>query len=36
LTGESNGADKEVLLAGKLKIPVFYNMEDLLSYLSEQ
>lgn len=35
LDGESNGADKEVQLAEKLNIPVFYNMEDLSQYLSK-
>jgi hypothetical protein len=29
LEGESSGADKEVELAKKLKIPVYYSLEEL-------
>lgn len=33
LSGESEGADREVALAEKLKIPVFYNIDELLEKL---
>lgn len=29
LDGESDGADKEVELAQKIKLPVYYNMDEL-------
>ncbi len=32
LNGKSNGADEEEKLAGKLGIPVFYNIEDLIEW----
>ncbi len=35
LDGQSNGADKEVALASKLKIPVFFKMEDLFNHFSK-
>ena len=33
LEGESKGADKEVLVAKRLGIPVFYSIEKLLEYV---
>lgn len=35
LPGESSGADKEVELAKKLKIPVFKNIEDLANHFQK-
>ena len=35
LSGHSSGADKEVLLAQTLNIPVFTNMDDLLSHFNK-
>lgn len=32
LPGESNGADREVAYAGKLGIPVFYSLEELIEH----
>ena len=32
IDGESEGADKEILMARELKIPVFYNITDLFDY----
>lgn len=36
LPGESNGADKEVALAGRLGIPVFYTINDLENHFAGQ
>jgi nucleoside 2-deoxyribosyltransferase len=35
IPGESNGADKEVKVANKLSIPVFYSLEEVLNYREE-
>ncbi len=32
LLGESKGADEEVLIAKKIRIPVFYSIEDLVKW----
>src|SRR4051812_28903025 len=32
IPGKSNGADKEVALAKKLKMPVFYSIDELKKY----
>ena len=32
LPGESKGADEEVLIAKKIRIPVFYSIEELLKW----
>lgn len=36
ISGESNGADKEVSLAKKLGIPVYYGLNEFKEYLLNQ
>ncbi|MCK9616090.1 MAG: DUF4406 domain-containing protein [Candidatus Omnitrophica bacterium] len=36
LPGESKGADEEVLIAKKIRIPVFYSIEELVKWSKRQ
>jgi len=36
LPGDSNGADKEVKLAKRLKIPIFYSIDELENYYGKK